>query len=228
MSPIADPKTDLSLRQKFIGTWSMLVVKMILAIIIGVSIGIFYDPENLTSSSMTERFTPAVLFIIGVFILPLLEEVAFRLSLKFKPIYLTLTLGVLGYYITSKAIYCVKLTDFHHHFESRVLIGFAIMSIAYPLLSIQKVKRIFTLFWKNNFRWILYATCIAFAWIHILNYELTLMHLLLMPLITLPKLVNALCYGYVRINYGFMYSFAIHIFTNSIAFIVSMISSGSN
>lgn len=96
------------------------------------------------------------------------------------------------------------------------------MAIAYPLFSIPQLRRVLDQFWKNNFRWILYISCFGFAWVHIFNYELTLEHLLLMPIITLPKLVSALCYGYVRVNYGFVYSFAIHICNNSVGFIANM------
>jgi uncharacterized protein len=226
ITPSYSSNNELSVGQKIKGTWTVFVVKFVLAIIVGVSIGIFYDAENLTRSSMAERFSPPVLLLISILILPLLEEIAFRLSLKFKPIYLTLTLGTLGYYIASKALYHVKLSDIHDHFAERIIILFAIMIVAYPLFSIPKIKNSLELFWESNFRMIFYLFLIGFAWIHIFNYELTLEHLLLMPIITLDKLVSAMCYGYARMNYGFFYSFAIHMLTNSIGFIASMISSG--
>lgn len=104
MSPVAHSHHELSFAQKVNGTWRLLVVKMVQAIVIGIVIGAIYDPVNKTTGSMAERISPAGLLMVGVFILPLLEEVAFRLSLKFKPIYLALTLGIFGYYISSKAI----------------------------------------------------------------------------------------------------------------------------
>lgn len=201
----------------------MFVVKFILAIIVGVSIGIFYDAENITKSSMSARFSPMILVLVMVFILPLLEEVAFRLSLKFKPIFLALTVGVLTYYMLSKGVYHTKLSDVYDHFMERSFISLAMVYITYPLFSIAKIKSSLELFWKNNFRWIFYFFCLAFAWIHILNYELSLEHLLLMPLITMDKLVSALCYGYTRVTYGFRYSLAIHMLNNSIGFIAAML-----
>lgn len=221
ITPLHDSNCVLSVKQKITGTWTLFVVKTVLTVIIGVVMGLVYDPVNQTTSSMSERFSPAALLMVGVFILPLLEEVAFRLSLKFKPIYLALTLGVLGYYVSSKAIYHAKLSDIHHHFESRMIIVLTIIIFAYPLLSLPKVKKGLDRFWRKNFKWILYVSSFGFAWVHIFNYELSLEHLLLMPIITLPKLVGALSYGYARINYGFVYSFAIHICNNSIGFMVS-------
>ena len=228
ITPVYNSNKALTITQKIIGAWTMFVVKFVLAIIVGVSIGLFYDAENITRSSMAERFSPPLLLLLSVLILPLLEETGFRLSLKFKPLFLALTLGVLGYYIASKAIYHAKLSDIHHHFEERIIIVLIILIVAYPLFSIPKIKKTLELFWENNFRWILYFFCFGFAWVHIFNYELTLEHLLLMPIITMDKLVSALCYGYTRVNYGFIYAFVIHMLNNSIGFIVSMLSSGAD
>lgn len=227
ITPVYNSNNVLTIPQKIEGTWTMFVVKLVLAIIVGVSIGIFYDAENVTKSNMAERFSPPVLLLLSVLILPLLEEIGFRLSLKFKPLLLTLTLGIITYDIASKAIYHAKLSDIHNHFEERITIVFMIMIIAYPLLSMPRIKKSLELFWKNNFRWILYFFCFGFAWVHIFNYELTLEHLLLMPIITMDKLVSAMCYGYTRVNYGFIYSLAIHMLNNSIGFTVGMLSTQS-
>jgi len=210
--------------QKIKGTWKMFVVKFVLAIIVGVGVGVFYDAENMTKGSMATRFSLPVLFLITVLILPLLEEVAFRLSLKFKPVFLALTLGVLAYYLVSKAVYQTKLSDVYEHFTQRVFIALAVFGICYALSSIPKAKHHLGLFWTRNYKWIFYFFCLVFAWIHIFNYELHLTHLLLMPIITLDKLVSALCYGYTRVTYGFIYSLAIHMLNNSIGYLVMVIS----
>ncbi len=227
ITPVYKPNNELTITQKIEGAWTMFVVKFILAIIVGVSIGIFYDAENKTTISMAERFSPPILLVLMVLVLPLLEEIGFRLSLKFKPIFLALTLGTLGYYISSKAIYHAKFSDIHNHFEERIIIVLIILIVTYPLFSIPKIKKSLELFWENNFRWVLYFFLIGFAWVHIFNYELTLEHVLLMPLITMDKLVSAMCYGYARVNYGFIYSFAIHMLNNSIGFIVGVLLSSN-
>lgn len=223
IDPVYSSDNTLSQGEKAKRTWMMFVIKMVLALVVGVVIGVLYDPVNQTTISMTNRFSPLTLFIVTVFILSFLEEIAFRLSMKFKPMYLASTLAIIAYYVSTKAIYHTKLSDIQEHFEIRVLSAFAILIICFPLFSISKVKRALEQFWRNNFKWIFYVFYLAFAWVHIFNYEMTLEHLLLMPLITLPKLVNAFCYGYVRINYGFMYSFAIHALTNALGFLVNML-----
>lgn len=141
ITPVYNSNRVLTIPQKIEGTWTMFVVKFILAILVGVSIGIFYDAENKTSISMVERFSPPILLVLMVFVLPLLEKIGFRLSLKFKPIFLALTLGVLGYYISSKAIYYAKFSDIHNHFEERIVIVSIIFIVTYLLFSTSKIKR---------------------------------------------------------------------------------------
>jgi len=229
ITPVYNSNNTLTISQKIEGTWRMFIVKFALAILVGVSIGIFYEAENLTTSNMAERFpSPAVLFLVMI-IMSTLEEVAFRLSLKFKPLYFGLTFGVLGYYMVTKGVYQTKLSDVNDHFLERVIIAFIIIIATYAIAVVPKVKIKLEVFWKKHFRWILYILCFGFAWSHIFNYELTLFHLLLIPIITLDKLISAFCFGYVRVHYGFLYAVSLHICWNTMGFIVNLISgTGAN
>jgi membrane protease YdiL (CAAX protease family) len=107
------------------------------------------------------------------------------------------------------------------------MIGVLTILIPYAIItSNPKIKSGLDRFWKRNFKWVFYFFCITFAFIHILNYELNLKHLLLLPLITLPKLVSAITYGYVRMHYGFIYSLGLHMFWNSLGFVQIIYFSG--
>jgi hypothetical protein len=228
LAPTYHSKKQHTLVEKIEGTWKMFVVKFVLALVVGIGVGLFYEPENLTKSNMMGRFTsPFILFLV-VFILSLLEEFAFRLSLKFKPIFLAITSGVLTYYILSKGIYQTKLSDFENHFIIRLAFVISVIIFSYFIFRVPRIKKKLEEFWKNNFRMILYFFCFGFAWPHILNYELSVLNLLLLPIITLDKLVSAFCYGYVRMNYGFMYSIGTHIIWNSIGFTVSLLTVNYN
>ena len=78
-------QTDKSTRQKIYDTIGLFILKLAFLIPISVLIGFIHDPENLSKASMAERFSPMMLILVAVFILPTVEEVAFRLSLKFIP-----------------------------------------------------------------------------------------------------------------------------------------------
>ncbi|WP_306012305.1 MULTISPECIES: hypothetical protein [unclassified Allomuricauda] len=227
IKPKSNFETHLNLVEKLEGTWKMFVVKFLLTLIIGVGIGLFYEPENLTKSGMMDRFTNPLLLFLVVFVLSLMEELAFRLSLKFNPIYLAFSTGVLAYYVLSKGIYQTKLSDVENHFTIRLIIVISVIIVSYYIFRVPRIKKKLEKFWKSNFRYILYFFCFGFAWPHILNYELSLLNLLLFPILTFDKLVSAFCYGYVRMRYGFIYSFGTHIVWNSIGFTVSLISTAN-
>ena len=208
-------------------TWRVFVIKVILTLITGIVVAFIYDPVNQTKVNWLELYTTETIFLLSMIILPSLEEIAFRLSLKFKPTHLSLTIGVLTYYVITKGIYQTKLSTIDNHFEVRVMISMITILTSYAIIaSNSKIKSGLDKFWKTNFKWVFYLFCITFSVLHILNYELTLRHLLLLPLIALPKLVSALTYGYVRMRYGFIYSLGLHMFWNSFAFIQIVYFSG--
>ncbi len=214
---------DGTVLQKIKGTWTILVFKILLTIVFGTLVALIYNPVNIRVSRWNEEYSVVTIFFLSIMILPLLEEIAFRLSLKFKPMFLSLTLGVLGYSIATKAIYQTYLSNTDEHFISRLLIVFIIILISYPIVSHKTIRDRLEIFWQTNFKWIFYFLCITFAWLHILNYGVTLKHILLLPLITLPKLVSAITYGYIRMHYGFVYSLGLHMCWNGFGFIMSLL-----
>jgi hypothetical protein len=172
---------------------------------------------------MSERFGPFMLLLIGGFILPLFEEVTFRLSLKFKPIYFALSSGTFMYYIFTKAIFKSKLSLVDDTFIYRVIIALVSMLLIYAFVRREKVKIVLDCFWKNNFRYIYYGSCISFAWLHIFNFELNITNLLLLPILTLPQFFSSTIAGYTRIAFGFRYPLVIHMATNFIFTLLTFI-----
>ena len=208
---------------KISGTWRIFVIKMALTIVISLIVGAMYDPVNKTSSRMSEEFSPLMLIMIGVLILPTLEEIAFRLSLRFKPIFLSLTLAVFAYYIATKGIFQTNLSNSHESFETRVLIALASLLISYPVFRITSISALLERFWNINFKWVLYLTCLSFALVHSFNYDLTSTVMLLLPFILLPKLIAAFCYSLIRVRYGFIYSLILHMSWNFIGIVMSLL-----
>ena len=221
LHPKDHPQT-LRTTEKIKGTWTVFAVKMAAAIILGIALRIFHDPVNQTTTRHSEELSPLEMILIGVLILPILEEVAFRLSLRFKPINLALSTSVFSYYILSKVVCQTRLSDVSDHFKERVFISIFVFALSYLCYQLPIVSKALISFWERNFRWVLYSFCIYFAAAHIFNYELTLTTILFMPLIILPKLISALCYGYIRINYGFVYSITLHLSWNLIGVMIRL------
>lgn len=221
--PKNEPNEEKPIRLKVYDTIGLYLLKFVFLIPVILFFALVYDPENIQKGNMTERFTPLLLLLVGGVILPFIEEVAFRLSLKFKPGYFALTSIVFSYYILTKIVFQTKLSAVDESFFLRVGVSILLGLLAYPVVSISRVKEILTHFWSSHFRSIYYISSVIFAWVHITKYELNWMNVLLLPILTLPQLMSALIYGYIRVSYGFQYSLLFHMSNNLIAISLSML-----
>ena len=186
----------------------LFLLKFVTSSILAIVIKSFFNYDNTAFAEAKTLYSPVLLLIIGVVILPTIEEIAFRLMMLFKAENLSLSFAVLVYYIFTKGYFQTYVTDIDNFFFIRVTIaiiaGFAMYFIV--LRHEPKVRK----FWELNFKWIYYFSFVLFAWIHIINYDLTLEILLLMPVLTLPQLIGGIVYGFVRVKYGFVYSCILH------------------
>lgn len=213
--PINEPSVEKSTKHKIYDTIGLFFIKLVFSILIASLLQLVYEPENQTSVSMSERFGPFGLLLVGGIILPIFEEITFRLSLKFRPIYLALSFGTFTYYITTKAVFQSRLSMVDDTFWYRVTAGVIILLIVYAISSRRSMRQALQQFWKIEFKWIYYLSCISFAWLHIFNFELNLTNLLLLPIITLPQLFSATIAGYTRVAFGFKYPVLLHMITNT-------------
>jgi len=226
-TPKADSSDSITGPQKLKATWSVFIVKLVVTIVISMVVGLIYDPVNTTSSRHAE-FTIFKMILVGVLVLPFLEEVAFRLSLKFKPLYLALSTAVLVYYLSTKGIYQTQLSNLEDHFNIRVLLSVTSFIVAYPLYNWSPLQRRLQHIWQKHLSWVLYVFCLFFALVHTLNYELTPWTMVMLPLILLPKLFAAFCYSFVRLRMGFIYAVAMHLLWNGMGVVLSLISMTSD
>ena len=221
--PLNTKVNDKSTKFKVYDTIGLFILKMFFLVPISIFVGLIHDPENLTKISMAERFSPLILFLVAVIILPIIEEICFRLSLIFKPIYLVLSSGVFTYYLLSKAVFSTKVSSVDETFLTRLILSIGLALLLYPILNLKSINQKLTKIWSNRFREIYYISCLSFAWIHIFNYELSWINLVFLPLITLPQLMSAIISGYTRVAFGFKYPLIFHMVTNLIAVSISFL-----
>jgi membrane protease YdiL (CAAX protease family) len=208
---------------KVITSVFLFLIKFTFSVLIASLIGIFYEPQNLTDQSMSERFSPLVYIAVGGMILPFFEEILFRLSLVFKSIYISLSLACGTYYLLTKVVFGSKLSLVDDTFLIRVGVGLAVGLISFLIFRNSLIKQFLSEFWKNNFKWIYYVSAVIFAWLHVFNFELSLLNLLLMPILTLPQLFSGLISGYLRIRFGFIYPLLLHVGTNTLLIGLSLL-----
>lgn len=217
------PNTEKPVRIKIYDTIGLYLIKLVFLIPVVLFFALVYDPENVQSVRMMDRFVPPMLLLVGGIILPLVEEIGFRLSLKFRPVYLAASLSVFMYYFLTKAIFDTNISLIDESFTIRALSSFATGIVVFPVFSISSVKEKLTSFWNKHFRSIFYLSCIIFAWMHISKYEITFLNVLLLPILTIPQLLSAIIYGYTRVSFGFKYPLFLHMSVNLIAISLSLL-----
>lgn len=221
--PKNEKNLEKSVRLKIYDTIGLYFLKFILLIPVILFFALVYDPENVQKVNMSERFSPLALLIVGGIILPLIEEVAFRLSLRFKPIYVALSSGVFSYYVLTKLVFQTKISAVDESFLIRAVIAIALGILLYLVVNSTSLKEKLANFWRTHFRSIYYVSCVCFAWIHITKYELNWTNILLLPILTLPQLMSALIYGYIRVSFGFRYPLFFHMSNNLLAISLSLL-----
>ncbi|MEM6380211.1 MAG: hypothetical protein AAF705_18600 [Bacteroidota bacterium] len=213
-SPRPNPSVEKTVKHKVYDTIGLFVIKVVFSITVASLLQFIYEPENLTTTSMTERFDALLLLIVGGLVLPTFEEITFRLSLKFKPTYFALTSGAFTYYVLTKAVFKSRLSLMDDTFWYRVIIAIIFGLVVYGVSSRKGIKLILQRSWQKHFRLIYYFSCISFAWLHIFNFEISPINLLWLPLLTLPQLFSATIAGYTRVAFGFEYPLLVHMSTN--------------
>lgn len=159
--------------------------------------------------------------LFAVLVGPLLEEIAFRLAMRFR--LRTVLIGV-----TAFVIYMTQAAS--HLFESEdsqgvlILGGVAsVILLGFILLCIKRQNAV-KAWWTIHFSWVFYIFSVAFAFIHIFNFEeFPLKVILLTPLITLPQLILGLGMGYLRMRFGFWYGYLFHVLNNAFAVTVFLL-----
>lgn len=158
-------------------------------------------------------------FIHATLLGPLAEELIFRLSLRFKSIYLSISTSVLLFLVIT--VYIKKIVWFYNGwyvignaciiFSMAVLLNFLINRFEYRL----------KIFWSEHMGSVFYFSAVAFGLCHLVNYHTEHYSVILLcPFFLLPKIVMGLNAGFFRLRHGFMLCFILHSFNNLIPFLI--------
>lgn len=210
-------KRNLSQMSYFIG--KMLLILLLFKIIsIGLILlidwmNIFAMPINLNRIKF-EKFSAIEILLLSSFFAPIIEELTFRLPLKFSKN--NLLIASIGIAFTFSRI----IAEIEYVYSSIISIGVGILS--YFLLS-PKVIEVLSKFWSSNKLLIFYTSLITFSFLHLKNYEITYELLLFSPIIILPRILGGLLFSYVRLNSGIIIAICFHSFNNGIIRVIKMI-----
>jgi membrane protease YdiL (CAAX protease family) len=80
----------------------------------------------------------------------------------------------------------------------------------------QKLDTFLRSFWKKRYKFIFYFSAVLFGVIHIANFKFSYTILLLSPILVAPQIVLGLFIGFLRVRYGFILGFLLHVIHNAL------------
>jgi len=195
----------------------LVIVLMIVALDILISLGtgpltdLMIEVSQFDDQAVAEEFTPTVL-LTGVLLVPLIEEVFFRLGLAPNIIFLFITL--------------FSTTVQYAPFPSNLFDEFGVAVAAKVLFYLALSGGICLFFWirqrkghpyadffKRHVAIYCYIGAVWFGLAHIGNYANT-PPVWLVPFLLLPQILGGFTFGYLRIRLGFWFGVLAHMLVN--------------
>lgn len=146
--------------------------------------------------------------ILSFILLPFLEETAFRLSLIYSRVNISISFSA---FISS-----FLLISFGERQYMYAALSFSlIFIILYGLLKLGNGLNLLLLrLWENNFRYVFFFLVVAFGSMHLWNFQIRPNELIFAPILVLPQIVSGIVYSYARIKFGFLLGFLQHLAFN--------------
>lgn len=161
-------------------------------------------------SNYTEQLT---LFLSIIFIIPIIEELIFRLHLLTQKQNIKISVITFIVYLTAQIVYTSKST-----FAISMISSLGLVLLIGYIVFQKRINDGIKEVWKNKFRSVFYITALVFGCIHIINHKLSVTNLIFAPLIVAPQIILGLNAGYLRVKSGFKWGLLLHIAHNVVFF----------
>lgn len=179
------------------------IMGMLSVVFISVPVGAFAHIFNITNN-ITNTTTKFIL--LGIFIVPVLEETLFRLLLKpsKKKVYI---------YFFVIVSWMSILIFLNKYLLAGIVTAVFILGLILILLGFKNIIDL-----NNNFKFIFYLSAGIFALVHINNLDgINFYNFFITPLLVVPQLIMGFVFAYTRMIYGFRYSVFLHVCVNMLA-----------
>jgi len=183
---------------------------MVIDIIAGILIVIPLRYFNLFPSLKEFKFTPYNILKITL-ILPIIEELIFRLPLRISKINLATSFSLIIFLVLNK--WCF----------SNIYLALSFSLVLFLILYIgirggfSFLNRL-TIFFTNHFWMFFYFQAIVFGFLHLTNYRIDFRYFYLFTFFAINYIISGFFWGYLRVRftYGIYLCIASHIVVNSI------------
>lgn len=200
----------------FFGTFIIVVVILIIINPLDLLITKYFHFKSVNELiSLNHKKIIEFPFYMMIFIVPLIEEILFRLGLKVTKINISIFIGLITYLLLGGKI--IKFEIQNQLGIYYIVISFTIAVISYFYMP----SRIFD-FLDIKKKWLITASIISFGIVHVLNIKILYWQLLLLyPFYVLPQIIMGFFITNLRLKYGFVWGFFLHAFFNAINFLLS-------
>lgn len=151
-----------------------------------------------------------------IFIVPICEELLFRVVLKYSKINLSLFISTIIFFFLRKV---VQLNIIYS-----IIISTLVLSSVFSILYKPNLNGRLESLWKNNTVKLFYISSITFGLVHLTNFVgFKPIHLLFIPIIIGNQLVLGLVFGFLRLKYtnGIIITSLLHILINLPVLLIS-------
>lgn len=205
-----------------------IVMTFILGIILSTLLILFkYDNNDHAILALFEESNMLLLFFLGGIYAPIVEEVTFRLGLKFSPFRVSFSLSFLLLFITQLLesykivnLENIFITQFNSNSTIYVFVFylfFVLFAIGLGfLLRINLLQNKLRSIHEKYFNWIFYLSAIIFGIAHATNYTDIQNIWFLIPFLGLPQIFIGIILGFVRLRYGMFWTILLHAIHNSL------------
>jgi hypothetical protein len=183
------------------------IILFLIDIIVGLGISTPLRYFNLFPSQKDYNFTTFNIIKISL-LLPIIEELIFRLPLRISKVNFAIPLCIILFLILYKLNIYIAI--------SLSLVLFVVM-----LIGIKKESDILNfagIFYKKYFWFLFYFQALIFGFLHLTNYNLEYNYFYLFPFFIISYIITGSFFGYLRIRYkyGIYLCIVSHIVVNSI------------
>lgn len=206
---LIEDKQELTIFQTLKFILVSYILLMLANVFIALPVFVLLDSFDLTPQY--SQVLPHILIV--AFIVPIMEELTFRLPIVFRRETVLISI-VLFLFIISRSI-------LKNYLYASLIAGAALAILA--LIFYYKpfgIKGKFDRFERKHFRFIFYFYALLFGLLHITNFTFSSpWQVLVSPLIVIPQLIYGFVFGYMRATYkwGLVIAIGTHILINLIA-----------
>jgi hypothetical protein len=169
------------------------------------------DLENHLVMKFIKENSKIVIIILLILVGPFIEELIFRLPLRFKKAYFIPFILIFLIYTGT-----LILKTLHLSLAVSIPLFTGITAFSFYYIFNRNMARKRETILSANYSFYFYSLTILFALFHLSNYNYTPNLLLFAPIVVLPQFICGFLIGFIRIKQGFIWGFFFHALHNAV------------